>query len=285
DCEIALAGSSSSGVGNEKARSSATAEPADCWFCLSTPKLLTHLLVSISSECYLSIPRGPIVRGGHYIAVTVGHYPSHNHLLKQAGVSDAESTAARSQVEAYLKGIRSMEFERGNSVVSFEIFGGGGGSHGGPESKRVQHYHVQSLSIPSEKALDFETALRDEAERAGLKVEEGDDALPVDVTDPYIRFMLPVIDPAAIVRQIVLTPRADAEHISTSDPVNLPPRPSRSTGFGPRINVQFGGLLLAKFLGVPERADWRKCVGTEEEETAECEEVKARWGTRDDGIE
>lgn len=90
--------------------SSPTAE--ECWFCLSNPNLayaallstwrsLTassiskHLIVSIGTECYVTLPKGQIVPthtagdhpnapkipgGGHVLIVPITHYPTFSSI-------------------------------------------------------------------------------------------------------------------------------------------------------------------------------------------------------------
>ncbi|KAJ2934947.1 hypothetical protein H1R20_g2137, partial [Candolleomyces eurysporus] len=60
----------------------------ECWFCLSNPNLAKHLIVSIGSECYVTLAKGQIIPthsedytaqvpgGGHILIVPITHYPT-----------------------------------------------------------------------------------------------------------------------------------------------------------------------------------------------------------------
>ncbi|THH28827.1 hypothetical protein EUX98_g5363 [Antrodiella citrinella] len=71
--------------------------PDECWFCLSNPKLAKHLIVSIGSECYVTLPKGQIIPthmkasftqgkipdvpgGGHVLIVPITHYPTYSSI-------------------------------------------------------------------------------------------------------------------------------------------------------------------------------------------------------------
>jgi Protein similar to CwfJ C-terminus 1 len=71
--------------------------PDECWFCLSNPDLAKHLIVSIATECYLTLPKGQLIPthsmsnypaahvprvpgGGHVLIVPIAHFPTLNSL-------------------------------------------------------------------------------------------------------------------------------------------------------------------------------------------------------------
>lgn len=51
----------------------------ECWFCLSNPKVTKHLIASIGSETYVTLPKGqvcstdssPVPGGGHVLIIPV----------------------------------------------------------------------------------------------------------------------------------------------------------------------------------------------------------------------
>ena len=47
----------------------------DCWFCLSSPKVEKHLVVSIGDEVYLALAKGPLVPE-HVLILPITHYGS-----------------------------------------------------------------------------------------------------------------------------------------------------------------------------------------------------------------
>ncbi|ETV88427.1 hypothetical protein, variant [Aphanomyces astaci] len=62
----------------------------ECWFCLSTPTVEMHLIVSIGNEAYLAIPKGPIVPD-HALIVPIQHTASMTTI----------SAAARAEVNQF----------------------------------------------------------------------------------------------------------------------------------------------------------------------------------------
>lgn len=64
--------------------------PDECWFCLSNPGLVKHLIVAVGEECYVTFPKGQLVPthsaeqhenndvfkvpgGGHVLIVPIAH--------------------------------------------------------------------------------------------------------------------------------------------------------------------------------------------------------------------
>jgi hypothetical protein len=64
--------------------------PDECWFCLSNPALVKHLIVAVGGECYVTFPKGQLVPthnteqhenndvfkvpgGGHVLIVPIAH--------------------------------------------------------------------------------------------------------------------------------------------------------------------------------------------------------------------
>jgi hypothetical protein len=51
----------------------------ECWFCLSNPKVTKHLIASIGTETYVTLPKGqvcstdssPVPGGGHVLIIPV----------------------------------------------------------------------------------------------------------------------------------------------------------------------------------------------------------------------
>lgn len=59
--------------------------PDQCFFCLSNPKTETHMIVSIGSQAYLTVAKGPLTRSnkdlsfsGHGIIIPIQHVPNVN---------------------------------------------------------------------------------------------------------------------------------------------------------------------------------------------------------------
>jgi coproporphyrinogen III oxidase len=50
---------------------------------------------------------------------------------------------------------------------------------------------------------------------------------------------------------------------------------------GERFNLQFGRQALSKLMDIPERADWKACAQSEEEEKKEAQDFKAAFAEFD----
>lgn len=98
DCPVANANRNTrggGGGGGGKRRPPRELGPDECWFCLSNPNLAKHLILSIGTEVYLSLPKGQLVRtqsarpdddppgipgGGHVLIIPIPHYPTYSTI-------------------------------------------------------------------------------------------------------------------------------------------------------------------------------------------------------------
>lgn len=217
--------------------------PATCWFCLSNPQVTKHLIVSIGSETYVSLPKGqlpdprsgsPVPGGGHVLIVPIAHYPSLLGLPKEL------STPITSEIEAYQSSLSKLYANFNASMVSFEVAKVSG------TGARQGHGHVQVCPIPNELVEKIEPAFVEEGKKVGIEFEQEDgkgEGVGEEVS--YFRVGLPSG------KKMVHFIRPDQ-----------------------RFNMQFGRFVLAKVLGEDERWDWKSCVGTEEDERWECKEFQ-----------
>ncbi|EKM82574.1 hypothetical protein AGABI1DRAFT_104513 [Agaricus bisporus var. burnettii JB137-S8] len=137
--------------------------PDECWFCLSNPNLAKHLIVSIGSEVYVTLPKGQIVPtqstsdpmsipgGGHVLIVPITHYPTYTTIPPELAPPIMEET------EKYKSALRAFFSKHGCSFVMFEV---------GRLSAKGGHAHVQVVPIP--RAL--EDRVEDEFIREGRAV-------------------------------------------------------------------------------------------------------------------
>ncbi|KAI9330691.1 CwfJ C-terminus 1-domain-containing protein-like protein [Zopfochytrium polystomum] len=197
------------GSGAAPGRRFADREARGCWFCLSTPTLEKHLLISIGEEAYLALAKGGISEwGGHVILVPLAHVASRRQL-DAATLAEMAATAGR---------VGKAFGEKGCVPVAFEVCAGGEGEDGGAAG--VMHGHVQIVPIPADLAGDpLYNAVRALAEEEGQTMHELDAAatgaatlddpllgLPSDPAVPYVRMELPTADGG--VRVVVVTPQA-----------------------------------------------------------------------------
>lgn len=53
----------------------------ECWFCLSNPKLTKHLIASIGTETYLTLPKGQLLPTSAETHGGSGSVPGGGHVL------------------------------------------------------------------------------------------------------------------------------------------------------------------------------------------------------------
>lgn len=152
-----------------------TRPPQECWFCLSSPTLSSHLLISIGGSAYLAAPKGPI-RDDHVLVVPVGHVGSVSELVAAVDSNNnpaesEEQLGVLEELGKYLAAVRTMEATLGNTVIGFEV-------NAGPptDGRRQAHMAFQLVPVPSSSIADkaaLEEVLNREATRAGLQRMEG----------------------------------------------------------------------------------------------------------------
>lgn len=57
----------------------------ECWFCLSSPNVESHLIISIGENYYLALAKGPLVED-HVLIIPVEHMPSTPSMSSESEV-------------------------------------------------------------------------------------------------------------------------------------------------------------------------------------------------------
>lgn len=99
----------------------------ECWFCLSSPNVESHLIVSIGEHYYCALPKGPLVQD-HALIIPVEHSPNTISLSPE---SEIELGKFQSSLKLYYK-------KQGKETVFFEWV-----------SKRGTHANLQVLNFIS----------------------------------------------------------------------------------------------------------------------------------------
>jgi diadenosine tetraphosphate (Ap4A) HIT family hydrolase len=82
-----------------------------CWFCLSSPDVATHLVVSVGEQCYCALAKGPIMQG-HVLLLPVEHYPSTVSLPGDTLI----------EMQKYKQALRTTYESQGNTIIAFERY-------------------------------------------------------------------------------------------------------------------------------------------------------------------
>ncbi|QRW16418.1 nucleolus protein [Rhizoctonia solani] len=228
--------------------------PDECWFCLSNPAVTKHLIVSIGSECYVTLPKGQLIPtdpsgkpplvpgGGHLLIIPIAHYPT----LLSAPPELAISIIA--EVEQYKSALRNLFAKHGAAAVMFEV---------ARLSGRGGHAHIQVVPVPLDKADKVEDIFYNNAQREGIKWEQDAEA---------------ALEGAK---------RGGGNYFR----VDLPDgRKMISLIRGP-FNLQFGRATLAEFLGLPERADWKACSENDAQQRTDAAKFKKAFASFDPALQ
>ncbi|CAK9234133.1 unnamed protein product [Sphagnum troendelagicum] len=218
--------------------------PAEaCWFCLSSPSIDTHLVVSVGDHCYCAIAKGPLV-DSHILILPIEHHPSTISLP-----ADAES-----ELQRYKDALQKCFKTQGKATVFFERY---------LQLRAGTHAHLQAVPVPLQKASSVRSAFMSAAKEVGF---EFDIICPSD-TDPQARQALKeVVGGGANFFFVELPEGTILAH-------RLAP--------GEKLPMQFGREVMASLLGTPERGDWKACKLDIEEETSMADRFKEQFQSFD----
>ncbi|CAK9881409.1 unnamed protein product [Sphagnum jensenii] len=217
--------------------------PEACWFCLSSPSIDTHLVVSVGDHCYCAIAKGPLV-DSHILILPIEHHPSTISLP-----ADAES-----ELQRYKDALQKCFKTQGKATVFFERY---------LQLRAGTHAHLQAVPVPLQKASSVRSAFMSAAKEVGF---EFDIICPSD-TDPQARQALKeVVGGGANFFFVELPEGTILAH-------RLAP--------GEKLPMQFGREVMASLLGTPERGDWKACKLDVEEETSMADRFKEQFQSFD----
>ncbi|XP_068329620.1 zinc finger CCCH domain-containing protein 64-like [Pyrus communis] len=119
----------------------------ECWFCLSSPKVESHLIISIGEHYYCALAKGPLVED-HVLLIPIGHSPNTVSLPSECEI----------ELDKFQNALKKYYNKQGKEVVFFEW-----------ASRRTTHANLQAVPVPSAKAADVKNIFNLAAERQGFK--------------------------------------------------------------------------------------------------------------------
>ncbi|ESQ42724.1 hypothetical protein EUTSA_v10013022mg [Eutrema salsugineum] len=131
-----------------KPRSENANRSRECWFCLSSPSVESHLIVSVGESFYCALPKGSLV-DDHILIIPIEHLP--NTLVL--------SPEGESELGRYKNSLRNCYKNQGNDAVFFELV-----------SKRVSHANLQVVPVPSSRVRLLPKIFSLAAEKLGFKL-------------------------------------------------------------------------------------------------------------------
>ncbi|OAE21764.1 hypothetical protein AXG93_2550s1010 [Marchantia polymorpha subsp. ruderalis] len=206
-----------------------------CWFCLSSPEVSTHLVLSVGDHCYCALAKGPVVQG-HVLLLPIEHFPSTVSLAFD--VLD--------EMQKYIDGLRECHRSQGNAIVIFERY---------IQLRAGTHAHIQIIPIPEAEAQSARGAFETAAMQAGFEFQ----SLPSGKSHRQAREAL-----------WELVQNRNYFYVELPDQARL----VHPLDGGAKMSMQFGREVVATLLNKPERGDWKACVMSKDEETNMAEEFK-----------
>ncbi|VDN94025.1 unnamed protein product [Brugia pahangi] len=168
-----------------------------CWFCLSNVDVEQYLVISVADECYLAMPKGPLVND-HVMILSIGHIQS----------VVAAPQAVRDDIKKYKDALTLMFNKQGKLPVFFE------------RNYKTQHLQIQVVPIPKtcSKALrssflnaaqikNIEMVFLEEEEEIWDIVNEGCPYFLVELPDGSRLYSLKMVDfPLQFGREVLAEP-------------------------------------------------------------------------------
>ncbi|XP_048124202.1 CWF19-like protein 1 isoform X1 [Alosa alosa] len=122
-----------------------------CWFCLASPEVEKHLVVSIGTHCYLALAKGCLTPD-HLLVLPIGHYQSVVELASEVV----------EELDKYKSAVRKFYKSLGKRCVLFE------------RNYRSQHLQLQAVPVPLDKCAteDLKEAFMVQAQEQQIELME-----------------------------------------------------------------------------------------------------------------
>ncbi|KAJ7955895.1 zinc finger CCCH domain-containing protein 64 [Quillaja saponaria] len=208
----------------------------ECWFCLSSPNVELHLIISIGESYYCALAKGPLVED-HVLIIPVEHMPN---TLSLSPESEVELSRFQNSLNMYFK-------TQGKEVIFFEW-----------ASRRSTHANLQVIPIPSSRSPVVRNVFNLAAEKLGFKFEE----TKVNSSSDGRKFLRTNIDRNLSFFYAELPGGTILSHPVEENEI---------------FPAQFGREVVAGLLNMADRADWKNCMHSKEDETKMAEDFKSRF--------
>ncbi|KAJ3612398.1 hypothetical protein NHX12_020674 [Muraenolepis orangiensis] len=122
-----------------------------CWFCLASPQVEKHLVISIGTHCYLALAKGGLTPY-HVLVLPIGHYQSVVELASEVV----------EEMEKYKAVLHKFYKSRGERCISFE------------RNYRSQHLQLQVVPVPLDRcaSVDIKEAFMVQAQEQQMELME-----------------------------------------------------------------------------------------------------------------
>ncbi|KAL4715033.1 hypothetical protein ACJJTC_003184 [Scirpophaga incertulas] len=204
-------------------------DPDTCWFCLSSPTVEKHLVISVGTHCYLALAKGPLTPL-HVLILPIAHHQS----ITRA--PDEVVKEIKMFKDALRKFVASLDME----IVFFE------------RNYRTTHMQIQAVPVPRSCASQILEVFQDEAGINSIQLE--------------------ILPPFAEINQVTL-PGAPYFH------ADLPTGEQIYAKTKQHFPLQYGRDVLSStpILDCENKADWRLCLLTKEEELEHVKSFREKF--------
>lgn len=232
--------------------------PENCFFCLSNPKLQTHMIISIGEHAYLTIAKGPLTKptermkfSGHCLIIPIAHVP------KLEIQKDEKNQLLLNEVMRYEVSLVKFFASFNLGTVLFQI-----------NKSNSVHFHIQVFPIPVDFLTDFDKNLQKNAKLNNTKYERNvklNFTKFAEETDP--KYLEMINSDKDYISFTVFNKSIEDKLIYISEIETL----------DKQLDLQFGRRVLAYLLQVPKRIKWDKCQQSTQKETEETGSFKEAY--------
>jgi hypothetical protein len=131
-----------------KKRQKVEFDQSKCWFCLASPSVEKHLIVTVANSTYLALAKGPVVEE-HFLICPIEHYQ--NSLGQPEDVTQ--------EMNQFKEALRKFYDRNGKVAVFFE------------RNYKTSHMQLQAVPILKRATKELKEIFIEEAEGHGLKLE------------------------------------------------------------------------------------------------------------------
>ncbi|CAL7946098.1 unnamed protein product [Xylocopa violacea] len=124
-------------------------DQAKCWFCLSSPEVSKHLVISVGTEVYVALARGGLVEN-HFLILPITHHQSVSILPKEV----------KDEMEEYKKAITEYYATMDKVPVFFE------------RNYKTSHCQLQVVPVHKNQAPALKETFEEMAECNNFKISQ-----------------------------------------------------------------------------------------------------------------
>lgn len=137
------------GSGDNPERKRKDVDPDSCWFCLSSPTVEKHLVITVGTHCYLALPKGPLTPY-HVLILPITHHQSVNRVPDEVA----------EEIKKFKQALRKFYMSLGQDVVFFE------------RNYKTSHLQIQCVPVPRDVSEQILEVFKDEAALNRVAIEE-----------------------------------------------------------------------------------------------------------------